>query len=85
MVMSGNSRRFFHGVPSVLSNELDDNRGRCDSLSRDNHCIFPEYNKNGTLILNADKDYLSIPSLDELRFAEAFLSTVRMNISIRKV
>jgi DNA alkylation damage repair protein AlkB len=85
MVMSGNSRRFFHGVPSVLSNELDDNRGCCDCLSRDNHCIFPEYNKNGTLILNADKDYLSIPSLDELRFAEAFLSTVRMNISIRKV
>ncbi|KAL3811473.1 hypothetical protein ACHAXA_010725 [Cyclostephanos tholiformis] len=82
MILSGNSRGFFHGVPSVLSNELDDDLGCCDCPSEDNHCLFPELNNNGTLILNTDKN---IPSLDELRFAEAFLSTVRMNISIRKV
>ncbi|KAL3761998.1 hypothetical protein ACHAW5_008222 [Stephanodiscus triporus] len=85
MVMSGNSRGYFHGVPSVLSNELDDDPGCSDFLLKGQRCVFPELSKFGTLLSNADEDNSSIPSLDEIRFSEAFLSTVRMNISIRRV
>ena len=85
MVMSGNSRGYFHGVPSVLSNELDDDPGCCDFPLKGQRCVFPELSKFGTLLSNADEDNPSIPSLDEIRFSEAFLSTVRMNISIRRV
>ena len=85
MILSGNSRGYFHGVPSVLSNELDDDPACCGCPVEETHCVFPELSEGGTLISNADIDNPSIPSLDEMRFADALLSTVRMNISIRRV
>jgi alkylated DNA repair protein alkB family protein 1 len=85
MILSGNSRGYFHGVPSVLSNELVDDSACCGCPVEETHCLFPELNESGTLISNADIDNPSIPLLDEMRFADALLSTVRMNISIRRV
>ena len=82
MVMSGTSRQYFHGVPTILSNEIDDHG--FDAAS-ETYSVFPELSKNGTLDANADASDRSIPSFDQLRFAKAFLSTVRMNISIRQV
>ena len=32
MILSGNSRGYFHGVPSVLSNELDNDLSCCQSI-----------------------------------------------------
>ncbi len=85
MVMSGNSRGYFHGVPSVLSNDLDDDPGCCGCPVDETLCVFPELDEFGALISNFDIDNPSIPSMDELRFADAFLSTARLNISLRRV
>ncbi|KAL3758170.1 hypothetical protein ACHAWU_004808 [Discostella pseudostelligera] len=82
MVMSGSSRQYFHGVPTILSSELDDHGF---DASAETYCVFPELSENGTLNANVVGNDRSIPSLDELRFAKAFLSTVRMNISTRQV
>jgi DNA alkylation damage repair protein AlkB len=83
MVMSGKSRQYFHGVPTILSKNETDDHGFDDEAEA--FCSFPELCESGTLHANVDENDPSIPTLDELRFAKAFLSTVRMNISIRQV
>ncbi|KAL7435528.1 hypothetical protein ACHAXH_002662 [Discostella pseudostelligera] len=82
MVMSGSSRQYFHGVPTILSSEPDDHGF---DASAETYCVFPELSESGTPNENVAGNAQRIPSFDELRFAKAFLSTVRMNISIRQV
>jgi len=85
MVMSGRSRMYFHGVPTVLS--LDGNSAcQMNGNPSDNvHRVFPELDDDGCLSEDFTGDKSMIPSLDEMEFAQAFLSTVRMNLSIRQV
>ena len=83
MVMSGKSRRYFHGVPTVL--QLDGCEGASDDTDLIGTTVFPELNKLGIFEGTGKMSSTAVPSLDELRFAKAFLSTVRMNMSIRKV
>lgn len=101
MIMSGRSRSFFHGVPTILSNELDgDDSSDCANAdgrsaaatgpTETSLTIFPELDESGALHATCvdEKGSASthdVPSLDEMRFAKAFLTTVRMNMSIRQV
>lgn len=85
MVMSGRSRKYFHGVPTVLS--LDGNSA-CQMNGNPGDkvcCVFPELDDGGCLAKGFTGDKSTIPSLDEMEFAQAFLTTVRMNLSIRQV
>ena len=84
MVMSGMSRRYFHGVPTILSPDITDHRNRAPADSQPKHCIFPEFDANGNVI-NSSESQPTEPSLDEMRLTKAFLSSVRMNLSIRQV
>ena len=87
MVLSGKSRGYFHGIPTIL--EYDDDN---DDISHESEekLLFPELSDEGLLVNNkgdaASEDDLGyVPTQVELKFAEAFLSTVRMNMSIRQV
>eukprot|EP01083_Nonionella_stella_P006160 17894_1 len=93
MVMSGRSRGYFHGIPTILLQDLvdesdraadDDNADLPESLA-----VFPELNGVGNLQTNpdggndtmADESPLSIiPSMEELKFVKAFFTSVRMNM-----
>jgi hypothetical protein len=102
LVLSGKSRGYFHGVPSILEysdGDGDDhqrnNSGHETKNSNQPPALFPELSEEGCLVHNnegyasssaspgVDQDY--IPTQLELKFAEAFLSTMRMNMSIRQV
>ena len=100
LVLSGKSRGYFHGVPSILEYSDGDDHQRNNSdpetkTSNQPSAPFPELSDEGCLVHNnegyassstspgADQDY--IPTQLELKFAEALLSTVRMNMSIRQV
>eukprot|EP00986_Skeletonema_menzelii_P019127 scaffold27065_cov150-Skeletonema_menzelii.AAC.8 len=87
MVLSGKSRGYFHGIPTIL--EYDDDNDRISHDSEKN-VLFPELSDEGLLVDDTggassenNRDY--VPTQVELKFAEAFLSTVRMNMSIRQV
>jgi len=88
MVMGGESRRYFHGVPTVLTEDAEDLGGSSGDAS---FSVFPELDDRGHLgtdgsdILAETADGSDIPSLEEMLFMKAFLRTVRMNMSIRKV
>ncbi|KAL9179171.1 hypothetical protein ACHAXT_008461 [Thalassiosira profunda] len=83
MVMSGQSRGYFHGVPTILEQEADGagclNASAADAV--ESAVVFPEMNAEGVVEGNA----ANAPALDEMRFVKAFLSTVRMNVSVRQV
>ena len=87
MVLSGESRGYFHGVPTIL--EYDEENDSNDLESKGN-VIFSELNDEGLLMgsgtMSSDKGTQGyVPTQDELNFAAAFLTTVRMNMSIRQV
>ena len=53
---------------------------------RASHCyVFPELNESGTLHSVSINHDGNIPSLEEMKFSKIFLSSVRMNMSIRQV
>ena len=86
LILSGKSRRYYHGVPTILTNEpVDDDSDNIPNTT-ESYCVFPELQSNGYLDndINNNSD-ISIPSSDELKFAKVFLSSVRMNMSIRRV
>lgn len=100
LVLSGKSRGYFQGVPSILEyNDGDDHQSHKNEQDTKNgnppSALFPELSDEGCLVHNSegyvsssvspgvDQDY--IPTQLELKFAEAFLSTMRMNMSIRQV
>ena len=93
MVMSGKSRRYFHGVPCVLSNELGDDAHDADPILEESLTIFPELSDDGSLVDNNGEDTDAmidgsldvVPSSEEMRFVKALLTTVRMNMSLRQV
>ena len=84
MVMSGKSRRYFHGVPTILSPDISDHHDRAPADNQSKHCIFPEFDSNGNVI-NSSESQPAEPSLDEMRLTKAFLTSARMNLSIRQV
>ena len=83
MVLSGKSRGYFHGIPTILDSSVEE-RPRDGS---EGNTLFPELSDEGLLVDTGaactDRGY--VPTQIELKFAEAFLSTVRMNMSIRQV
>ena len=87
MVLSGKSRGYFHGIPTILEHEDDNARSPHESEEK---ALFPELSDEG-LLIDSTGDTASedtwdyIPTQVELKFAEAFLSSVRMNMSIRQV
>ena len=84
MVLSGKSRRYFHGVPTILDYDYDSSIDTNVSMNHNDWQsmeIFPELKGSG---LN-DKEERGVPSREELSFMKAFLSTVRMNLSIRQI
>lgn len=85
MVLSGKSRGYFHGVPTIL--EYDDDNDI--SHESEESALFPELSDEGFLVdkeaAASEEDRGYLPTQVELKFAEAFLSTVRMNMSIRQV
>ncbi len=85
MVLSGKSRGYFHGVPTILEYD-DDNDITHES---EEIALFPELSDEGLLVdkgaAASEEDQGYVPTQVELKFAEAFLSTVRMNMSIRQV
>jgi len=91
MVMSGKSRGYFHGLPTILSQEFDDPRCDATDIVEESITVFPELNNSGTPhkiddeVDNVTDGMAYVPSLKELRFVKAFLTTVRMNMSIRQV
>ena len=86
LVMSGKSRNYFHGVPTILSpDDNDDDATDAHDGNAESHCVFPELNDNGTLNNVSSNHDGNIPSLDEIKFAKVFLSSLRMNMSIRQV
>ena len=84
IVMSGKSRRYFHGVPTILEFKND-----CDNSNV--RTVFPELeesvlNNRGSFAENyCKRSENDIPSNKELWFMKAFLRTARMNISIRHI
>ncbi|KAL7520894.1 hypothetical protein ACHAWX_005588 [Stephanocyclus meneghinianus] len=86
MIMSGKSRKYFHGVPTIL--EYEDH---CDSICPTTYGqepVFPELQgdmlSDSTVPLCGPEENTT-PSYNELLFAKAFLTTTRMNISIRQI
>jgi DNA alkylation damage repair protein AlkB len=86
MVMSGESRQYFHGVPTILKCEDDSKSQGLDvSFKRE---VFPELKED--LLRESAASFRNggnekLPSCKELLFMKAFLSTARMNISIRRI
>lgn len=85
MILSGRSRHYFHGVPTILEYEHD---GTLDQSMVKNEIIFPEL--NGDWFSESAQSSTSeatetIPSFNELLFMKVFLATARMNISIRRI
>jgi len=105
MIMSRESRGYFHGIPTILLNDDGDGQACAGAASTAStvpvdgvgSIVFPELDERGNLVaINNDvqnKDYVAgdgkandfIPSLDQMRFVKALLTTIRMNISIRQV
>ena len=90
MVMSGKSRKYFHGVPTVLEFENDLEKSFEPKNSTKNvRPVFPELKEsaltNGGSPGNGAGNENDIPSHKEIWFMKAFLKTARMNISIRQV
>jgi len=92
MVMSGRSRRYFHGLPTVLSQlEVGRASGAAAAAPAEaSMAVFPELSEGGTPqkiagINNDTESMACLPLLDELKFVKAFLTTVRMNLSIRQI
>mmetsp|Transcript_7418 Transcript_7418/g.15253 ORF Transcript_7418/g.15253 Transcript_7418/m.15253 type:complete len:720 (-) Transcript_7418:56-2215(-) len=89
IVLSSKSRGYFHGVPTILEpNGLED----CilgDAHNEPHGAIFPELYCDDNREIGSDNEVGvgtdEIPTEDELTFVKAFLSTVRMNLSIRQV
>lgn len=88
MVLSGKSRGYFHGIPTILEHEDDDTEGI--PHESEEKALFQELSDEGLLLESTSdaatedtRDY--VPTQVELKFAEAFLSSVRMNMSIRQV
>ena len=78
MIMSGKSRQYFHGVPTILEFEED-----CvQTLNENDRKVFPDLQDDIHLCQNKVNN---IPSYNELLFSKAFLTTARMNISIRQI
>ena len=79
MIMSGKSRQYFHGVPTILECEED----YVQTSNENDRKVFPELHilSDGAADLKND----DIPSHKELLFLKAFLTTARMNISIRQI
>ena len=75
MVMGGKSRKYFHGVPTVLEFE-DGDISQSVRLIKGEH-VFPDL-KDDMLSEVTDESV-------ELLFVKAFLATTRMNISIRQI
>ena len=82
MVLSGKSRGYFHGVPTIL--EYDDDTDAGIPQEAEENALFPELSDE-CLLIDDDTGDKDAPTDVELKFAEAFLSTVRMNMSIRQV
>ena len=92
MVLSGKSRGYFHGVPTILEYDDDDNNDAVvvndseeSAMSSQFNLLFPELSDEGLLVSGEGTMIDSLPSQVELKFAAAFLSSVRMNMSIRQV
>jgi len=89
LVLSGKSRRYYHGLPTILTNEVDDSDNV--ETTTESCFVFSELQSSGSLIdnnnnnNNNNNDHNSIPSSDEMKFAKVFLSSVRLNMSIRQV
>ncbi len=88
MVLGGKSRGYFHGIPTILEHEDDTNDGV--PHESEEKAFFPELSDEGLLIdgggnATSEITRVNVPSQVELKFAEAFLSSVRMNMSIRQV
>lgn len=82
IVLSGKSRGYFHGIPTIL--EYDDDTDAGIPQESEENALFPELSDECLLIDDETGDN-DVPTDVELKFAEAFLSTVRMNMSIRQV
>ena len=86
MVMSGKSRQYFHGLPTIL--EYEDNNKSVDPIAIENEAVFSELEGDtlteGTVPLQHESND-NTPSYNELLFMKAFLTSARMNISIRQV
>ena len=85
LVMSGKSRNYFHGVPTILSPDDKDDATNAHESITESHCVFPELNENGTLHNVSINHDGNIPSLEEMKFAKVTLASLRMNMSIRQV
>ena len=93
MIMSGKSRGYFHGIPTILDPDDANNFDAAGATTNPFDPVFPELDEDGTLVNTSANDGImtdetvcdDIPSLDDMRFVKAFLTTVRMNMSIRQV
>jgi hypothetical protein len=86
MILSGSSRQFFHGVPTIL--EYEENQLEQSMLK--NEIIFPElagdWSSESTASVQSSGEAHDInPSFNEFLFMKVFLTTARMNISIRRI
>ena len=86
MVLGGKSRGYFHGVPTILEHECEEPINKNESFET----VFPEINGDGSFNEGAAVDCNKerndvIPTKKECLFVKAFLSTLRMNLSIREV
>ncbi|KAL3782777.1 hypothetical protein HJC23_003098 [Cyclotella cryptica] len=86
MIMSGQSRQYFHGVPTILDYE-DHCESSCPAMNGEEP-VFPEL--RGDMLSEStvpfcNQEDMATPSYNELLFAKAFLTTTRMNISIRQI
>jgi len=77
-----------HGGSACAADDDDDAASPFETSSIR---VFPELSDSGTLVEDSnstndeDASCICLPSLDEMRFMKAFLTTVRMNMSIRQV
>lgn len=86
MILSGSSRQFFHGVPTIL--EYEENQLEQSMLK--NEIIFPELagdwlSESTASVQSSGEAHDINPSFNEFLFMKVFLTTARMNISIRRI
>ena len=68
----------------MLADEANDSSHTCRAATNSVESVevFPEINERGD---SMGKGNTSLPSLDEMMFVKAVLTTARMNLSIRQV
>jgi len=73
------------GFQPFFHDEMDDTILPAATDFAERYCAFPELNESGNIITQEGANENDVPSVDEMRFVKAFLRTVRMNMSIRRV